>query len=86
MEKGLYQHYKGGHYLVLGFGTLEETLEPAVIYQHLADDYSIWIRKQTIFEEIISVPEISYTGPRFLFLRAWSVTDAAEHPQAKTLL
>ena len=82
MQTGIYQHYKGGEFLVLGLAILEETLEEAVIYQHLSDDYSLWIRGKKLFEERVDIPEYTYSGPRFRFKSHWTPADALKHPRA----
>ena len=82
METGIYEHYKGGQFLVLGFGFLEENVESAVIYQHLSEEYTVWIRSQKVFEEALSLTEPLYNGPRFRFIRKWTPEDASNHPLA----
>jgi len=82
MQTGIYQHYKGNLYLVLGTALLENSLEPAVIYQALYDDYGIWIREQKRFEEGVTIPEYSYHGPRFVFKTAWTAEEALKYPRA----
>ena len=48
---GIYRHYKGNNYLLLGVGTHSETQEPFVVYQALYGDYKWWIRPLTMFLE-----------------------------------
>jgi hypothetical protein len=86
MKEGIYRHYKGGLFLVLGVGTLEETLESAVIYQHLEGDYAVWIRKQSVFEELLTPDGTNAPEHRFSFVRRWTERDALKHPQALPLL
>jgi hypothetical protein len=60
IEPGIYRHYKGGLYEVIGEGTHSETLEKLVIYKSLYDkpDYpvgSIWVRPLGMFVETVEV-------------------------------
>lgn len=41
MVKKIYEHYKGGHYVVLGYGRHTETEEELVIYRSI-NDFTIW--------------------------------------------
>lgn len=58
--KGIYQHYKGKRYEVIGIGRHSETLEEMVLYRGLYDDplfgpSPLWVRPVSSFEEIIEV-------------------------------
>ena len=75
MEKvppGIYQHYKGNHYKVLGVGHHSETLEELVIYEALytSQDFgknALWVRPVKMFVE-----EVEVNGkkvPRFTYMR-----------------
>ena len=46
---GLYRHYKGGEYEVIGVGRHSETLEPLVIYRPLYNDSGVWLRPHAMF-------------------------------------
>lgn len=68
MKQGLYEHYKGKQYQVLGICRHSETLEDMVVYRQLYGDYGLWVRPKNMFEE-----EIMHDGqrrPRFQFVRA----------------
>ena len=41
---GLYRHYKGNEYRVLGFARHSETLEPLVVYDALYGERGRWVR------------------------------------------
>jgi len=56
---GVWQHFKGGLYDVLGTAKHSETEEEFVVYQKKGES-NLWIRPIEMFAEII--PEI---GPRF---------------------
>jgi hypothetical protein len=67
MQPGLYQHYRGNYYRVLGMARHEETLEALVIYQQLYGDYGLWARPKDVFEEDVMVDQ--QKRPRFKFIR-----------------
>ncbi len=50
---GIYRHYKGNLYQLLGISRHSETLEKFVVYQALYGDYGIWIRPFDMFFEKI---------------------------------
>lgn len=52
---GVYRHYKGQPYRVLGVARHSETMEPLVVYQALYGDHGLWVRPATMFSEIIEV-------------------------------
>lgn len=49
IKQGIYQHYKGNLYQVLGLCRHSETLEIMVVYQALYDSYGIWVRPYQLF-------------------------------------
>jgi len=63
MEKilpGIYQHYKGKQYQVIGTGRHSETLEELVIYEALynSDEFgknALWVRPLKMFTEEIEI-------------------------------
>jgi hypothetical protein len=63
IRPGMYRHYKGKFYNVLGTGQHSETLEDMVLYQKLYDDYGFWVRPKSMFCEIVTVGNESV--PRF---------------------
>lgn len=67
MKQGLYQHYKGNFYQVLGLCRHSETLEEMVVYRGLYGDYGLWVRPKAMFEGTIN--EQGKEIPRFKFIR-----------------
>lgn len=66
IPRGIYQHYKGNRYKVLGTARHSETEEPLVIYQMLYGDYSFWARPLTLFCGTVEVD--GKPVPRFRFI------------------
>lgn len=63
VEPGIYQHFKGARYEVIGTGRHSETEEHLVFYRKLYDDYSFWVRPVDMFLDAVS--RDGYEGPRF---------------------
>ena len=63
IEKGIYKHFKGGRYEVIGVARHSETEEELVVYRALYGDGGIWVRPIAMWTE-----EVEYEGkiqPRF---------------------
>lgn len=65
---GLYRHYKGNDYRVIGLARHSETLEPLVVYQALYGDQGLWVRPAAMFTEQVEVagqrcPRFAPVGP-----------------------
>jgi hypothetical protein len=60
MELGLYKHYKGNIYEVIGIAKHSETLEEMVVYKatYQADGENLWVRPKTMFLESIEGNEL----------------------------
>ena len=52
---GLYRHYKGGEYEVLGVARHSETHEPLVVYRPLYNATGWWVRPHAMFFETVEV-------------------------------
>ena len=52
---GLYRHYKGQHYRVLGTARHSETGESLVVYQALYGERGLWVRPAAMFAESVTV-------------------------------
>ncbi len=53
IKLGMYQHFKGNHYLVLHIAKHSETEEDMVVYQPQYGDKAIWVRPLSMFNEVI---------------------------------
>lgn len=60
---GLYRHYKGGLYEVIGTARHSETLEPLTVYRALTGSQGLWVRPATMFAEQVWVDGVR--KPRF---------------------
>ncbi len=54
IKPGIYQHYKGNRYEVMGEATHSENLEEMVVYKALYGDGQGWVRPKKMFLEKIS--------------------------------
>ena len=52
---GVYRHYKGNQYEVIGFAKHSETLEDMVIYKALYSVGGTWVRPLSMWENLIEV-------------------------------
>ena len=57
LELGLYKHYKGNIYEVIGVAKHSETLEEMVVYKatYQAEGQNLWVRPLKLFLETIIV-------------------------------
>jgi len=66
VKPGIYEHYKGNRYRVVGTARHSETLEEMVMYQALYGDHSYWVRPAAMFTENVTID--GKTRPRFQFI------------------
>lgn len=52
---GLYRHYKGNDYQVLGLARHTETEEAVVVYQALYGARGLWVRPAAMFNETVEI-------------------------------
>lgn len=53
IKKGIYRHYKGNEYEVIGVAKHSETLEDMVVYKALYGDGGIWVRPASMWNETV---------------------------------
>jgi len=68
---GIYQHYKGNRYKVIGLARHTETLEELVVYQALYNmpqfgENSLWVRPKAMFLENVIIDGVGRS--RFAFI------------------
>lgn len=68
IRAGIYQHYKGGLYKVIGIAKHSETRELMVVYRDQGDGHNLWIRPYEMFIEQVEAD--GKKTPRFKYLRS----------------
>ena len=61
---GLYRHYKGGQYEVIGTARHSETLEAMTVYRALYGAHDLWVRPAAMFSEQVLINGLMQ--PRFV--------------------
>lgn len=61
--RGLYRHYKGNLYEVIGTARHSEDLSPMVVYRALYGERGLWVRPAAMFAETVEVDGVRQ--PRF---------------------
>lgn len=54
-QPGLYRHYKGNDYRVIGLARHSETLELQVVYQALYGERGLWVRPAAMFSATVEM-------------------------------
>lgn len=67
IKRGIWEHYKGNRYRVIGMVTHSETLEPMVVYRALYGDGETWVRPASMWHETVLLPDGE--RPRFRLIR-----------------
>lgn len=67
IKKGIYRHFKGHTYKVIGLAKHSETLEEMVVYINTDNENDIWLRPESMFLE--NVTKDGKTFPRFEFIK-----------------
>jgi hypothetical protein len=66
LKPGIYRHFKGNLYRLIGVASHSETLEPMVVYQALYGEQGLWVRPAAMWSETVN--KDGYCGPRFTFI------------------
>ena len=68
IKPGIYEHFTGNKYQVLGIVKHSETLEPLVLYKALYDNPrgELWVRPFSMFIEMVT--RDGKTFPRFAYV------------------
>ena len=53
IKPGIYRHFKGGMYQVVGVATNSETGEYMVVYRALYDEKGLWVRPASMWTETV---------------------------------
>ena len=68
VRPGIYRHYKGPSYEVVGTATHSETEETLVVYRALYGEFGLWVRPLAMFTETVTIDGVEVL--RFAFDRA----------------
>ena len=63
LKPGVYRHFKGNLYELIGVAKHSETLEPMVVYRALYGEGGLWVRPAHMWLE--QVDRDNYHVPRF---------------------
>lgn len=66
---GIYRHYKGHLYEVIGLANHSETEDLLVVYRALYGEFGLWVRPAGMFEETVSID--GAVMPRFALIKAF---------------
>jgi len=66
IKLGIYQHFKGNKYEVIGQARHSETQEEFVVYRALYGDNALWARPKKMFLEEVEID--GKKTPRFKYL------------------
>lgn len=67
LKLGVYRHFKGKEYEVIGVAKHSETLENFAVYRALYGEGRLWVRPIEIFTE--EIEKDGYKGLRFVWVR-----------------
>lgn len=67
IRPGVYRHFKGNEYQLLGLARHSETCQPMVVYRALYGEGGLWVRPAHMWLE--EVDRDGYKGPRFQYVR-----------------
>ena len=66
IKPGIYRHFKGNKYQVIGTAKHSETLEEMVVYRALYGEFGLWVRPAKMWEE--TVERDGKTYKRFTYI------------------
>lgn len=57
LVSGIYQHYKGNQYRVMGVARHSETEEELVVYRPMYGEAGLWVRPKSMFVEQVQTSD-----------------------------
>lgn len=71
IRPGIYRHFKGGMYEVIGVARHSETREDMVVYRALYGERGLWVRPAAMWNEIVEHDGV--IQPRFAYVEPASL-------------
>jgi len=68
IKPGIYRHFKGNLYEVIGIAKNSETLEETVVYRALYGDGGLWVRPAKMWNETVTAAD-GKEYRRFIYLK-----------------
>jgi hypothetical protein len=67
VKPGLYRHFEGNYYQVIGTARHSETMEELVVYRALYGERGLWVRPASMWNELVerdgrTVKRFTYMG------------------------
>ncbi len=59
LKPGIYEHYKGKRYELIGIANHSETLEKMVVYRALYGNGELWVRPLSMWEEAVDIDGVT---------------------------
>ena len=66
IQPGIYRHFKGNRYEVVGIARHSETMEPMVVYRALYGEQGLWVRPLAMWTETVERDGVSHQ--RFTYI------------------
>ena len=66
LKPGIYRHFKGNRYQLLGVARHSETMEWMVVYRAMYGEKGLWVRPASMWSEPVTRDGV--TVPRFTYL------------------
>lgn len=66
LKPGIYRHFKGKYYRLIGIARHSETLEQMVVYRALYGERGLWVRPLSMWNETVTRDGI--TQKRFAYV------------------
>lgn len=77
IDPGIYRHFKGNKYEVIGIARHSETEEELVVYRALYGDFGLWIRPLKMFCEKVDTERYPHADQEYRFER---IADSEQLP------
>ena len=61
IKPGIYRHFKGNRYEVIGLAKHSETMEPMVVYRALYGEHGLWVRPAAMWNETVEKNGVAKT-------------------------